>query len=616
MRRTSRVPGAVFGLLVAALLPLNAGAQKAAETAPAPPPEYQVNFRADRVDIEAESAELRLSGRVVVTVSRYRIESEKLSLARGPRGLEVRGSGEVALCPCEDAPITLGFQAATVAPPTDVLLEQPTVRVGGVPVFWLPYLWLRARDRLGLLPPWVEWRGEDGLLVGGGAHLPLGGRSYRQRASALDLRAASYLEGGVRVDALVDASASRTRVVWDHLEQTALRVESSGSSAIGDAAHAAWSADALRGARARRDPSSLDQSARRYDRAALTVAHAGALSAGLGVQATDTRGGELDDVGVAGPRLHLGGGGELGAGSFADAGLDVTSLRLPAGHRSDVRGELELEFEAPAAPLAIGADVRQRVLFRARDGGGESALEHGLFPRVSLPLVRRFGELSHYVEPVLSGGHLLAERSAPSLPGSERWPGQSSLLGGRGQQLWVAGAGLGNAFGSARRSLSLFVGGGFVGSDELKPGVGAELSSDFDWLGLSVRGATYDDRAMSVARARLGRSDGLHLGARADASTAGGSAEAQWLLPDAWESSSAWLLERGLSVGGDAGVPWTSWLSSQVGADYDATSARLLGVDSSLAYSHPCGCLSATAWAGHRLGRGGFDAWLSVDLLP
>ncbi len=603
-------------LAVASLIAARtAGAQAASEAKPAPP-EYQVEFRADRVDIEPDSAELRLSGRVVVTVSRYRIESEKLSLARGPRGLEVHGSGEVALCPCEGAPITLGFQAATVAPPTDVLLAQPTVRVGGVPVLWLPYLWLRARDRLGLLPPWVEWRGDDGLLVGGGAHVPLGGRSYRPRAAALDLRAGGYFEGGARVDALVDASTSRTRVVWDHLEHTALRLEANGASDVGDGATAAWSADALRGERGRRYPSSLDQAARRYDRAALTVAHVGPITAGAGVRATDARSGELDELGVAGPRLHVGGGGELGPSTFADAGVDVTTLRLPAGQRSDVLGEFGLEVQVPAIPVAVGADLRQRALFRARDQVSDGAIEQGFFPRLGLPLARRYGELTHYVEPVVSGAHVLAERSALRLPPSESLAGESALVTGRGRELWVIGAGLDNALGTAKRSLGLFVAGGMVGGDELRPGAAAELSSDFDWLALSVRGSTYDDRAASVGRARIGATDGLSLAARVAAATAGGSAEAQWLLPDAWESSTGWLLARGVSTGGNVGLPWTSWLKSEVGADYDATAERLLAVESSLGYRHPCGCLSATAWAGHRLGRGGFDAWLSLDLLP
>src|SRR5690606_3055763 len=103
-----------------------------------------------------------------------RLTSERLSLTRGPRGIVVDGEGRVAFCRCPEAPVSIGFTSATVAPPTDLLIEQPTVYVGEVPVFWLPYFWLRSKNRLGLLPPKIAYRGGDGLLMGGGVHVPLG----------------------------------------------------------------------------------------------------------------------------------------------------------------------------------------------------------------------------------------------------------------------------------------------------------------------------------------------------------------------------------------------------------------------------------------------------------
>jgi hypothetical protein len=71
-----------------------------------------------------------------------------------------------------------------------------------------------------------------------------------------------------------------------------------------------------------------------------------------------------------------------------------------------------------------------------------------------------------------------------------------------------------------------------------------------------------------------------------------------------------------VSLGAELAIPWASWLTSEFGGDYDATADELLAVSSSLSYRHPCGCLSAVAWAGHRVGRDGFDAWLGVHLLP
>src|SRR5205809_904669 len=63
-------------------------------------------FRADRVELEPGQERLELDGGVTVLVDRYRLTSEHLSLERGPRGIIVRGSGRVALCPCPDPPVT------------------------------------------------------------------------------------------------------------------------------------------------------------------------------------------------------------------------------------------------------------------------------------------------------------------------------------------------------------------------------------------------------------------------------------------------------------------------------------------------------------------------------
>jgi hypothetical protein len=602
--------------LAAALWPGAASAQQAKEPEPPPPPpQYQVDFRADRVDIEPDSSELQLSGNVVVTVARYRIVSDKLSLSRGPRGLEVEGEGEIALCPCEDAPLTLGFQAVTVAPPTDVLLAQPTVRVGGVPLLWLPYLWLRARHLLGFIPPWLEWRGEDGLLIGAGVHLPTGGRSYRGRAAAFDLRAAGYVQGGARVDALLDTSAQRTRVVWDHLEKSALRVESLGA-AIGEEASAAWVADLSRGPRGQRYPSSLDQAARRYDRVALSVGQAGDVIGGVGLRAIDRRAGDLDSLGSVGPHLHLGAGTELGSGAALDAALDVGSLRSTTQSRSDATLAVDLELQAPTGALALGGALRQRLRAGARGNDSRAALEQGWFPHASLPLQRDYGGVRHLLEPIVNGAHVLSLGSE-RLPGFEdAWPGEEPRAAERGQEVWALGAGLKNGLGSSRRAVTLLAMAGLVGADELAPGVAAELASDLGYLGASLQASARDEQASGLGRLRFGALDGLRVVARGEASTEGGGGAAQWLLPDNWDSPAPVLGERGVSLGGELAIPWTSWLTSEFSGDYDPEAERLLAVSSSLGYRHTCGCVSATAWAGHRVGREGFDAWLGIDLLP
>jgi hypothetical protein len=123
--------------------------------------EHTVDFRADRVEIAPDAGSLALSGSVVVRLARFRLTSEAVKLSRSPRGVHVEGKGELGLCACAKPPVTFGFQGADLAPPTDVLLQGATLRVASVPVFWSPYLWLRAPERTGVLPPSLAYRGED-----------------------------------------------------------------------------------------------------------------------------------------------------------------------------------------------------------------------------------------------------------------------------------------------------------------------------------------------------------------------------------------------------------------------------------------------------------------------
>src|SRR5262245_31138483 len=111
----------------------------AAARAPAAEPgreEHRVDFTAKEVEIAEGDSELSLSGDVVVRSERFRLTADAVTLSRSPRGVHVEGSGRLAFCRCKHPPLTLGFAAADLAPPTDVLLEHATLRVFGVPVFY------------------------------------------------------------------------------------------------------------------------------------------------------------------------------------------------------------------------------------------------------------------------------------------------------------------------------------------------------------------------------------------------------------------------------------------------------------------------------------------------
>jgi hypothetical protein len=121
---------------------------------------------------------------------------------------------------------------------------------------------------------------------------------------------------------------------------------------------------------------------------------------------------------------------------------------------------------------------------------------------------------------------------------------------------------------------------------------------------------------VTLATIRAGREDAVFVEGRAQGTSGAvpllarvlsGGLDAPWV---------AWLGETGWSLGGRVGMPLARFLGSTAAVDYDAENRVLLGVRGGLTYRHPCGCLTATAWAGHRMGRAGADGFVTVGLVP
>jgi hypothetical protein len=621
---------ALAGLCVA--LPLHAAEPGAAAAhKPAPTTEtrertqhddgtpYWLDFSAGRVDIDANSNELDLSDHVVVRVDRYRLTSDRLKLHRGPRGIVVDGSGRVAFCPCPDPPVSIGFSSVTVAPPTDMLIAQPTLRLGGVPVMWLPYLWLRSPDRVGMLPPRVAWRAQDGLLLGSGVHLPFGPKPDHGRRSALDLRAAGYVKGGAELDGNMATPTTSTRVRWDHLRRSLLEIDAHGAVAGPRRGSVAWQLDAIRGARGLEGTILLEPAARRYDRAVLLALRArGAGLFAMGVRTDAARGGPLDRFGAVGPRAHLGFGGALGDVGDIDSGVDVQTVHA-AGYGSATLGVQRLEIGMAARPGPLSASVRVRDEFDAgtTDSAGGVLLQSAGRARLGLPLVRAYGSGSapivHRVEPFIEGGGGYAASRGAAFAEPE-------LVDGG---LVSAVAGLDNVLGSTpdRAAATLGVRGGYVGpAAGPEPAVSGRLGATVGWLALRSDLAWLPRHRRDVieaTRLRLGREDRLHVTGYVEGRSGASPTLARLLVADAFDAPKAgWFDRSGWSTGGELGVPWTDWLASAVAGDYDLETRQLLAIRGSVAYRHPCGCLALVAWAGHRIGRPGVDAWMSVDLAP
>jgi hypothetical protein len=126
--------------------------------------------------------------------------------------------------------------------------------------------------------------------------------------------------------------------------------------------------------------------------------------------------------------------------------------------------------------------------------------------------------------------------------------------------------------------------------------------------------------AFGIARARLGRLDGVTLRIEAAAQNDLGAGEARAIADGSAASLPGeeleLLAEAGFSGAAELGVPWTRAVRTSVRADADLTAGELLALQGVLTYRHPCGCLGFAAAGAHRLGRGGVDLALSIDLVP
>ncbi len=580
----------------------------------APGREFRVDFSAKHLDVDAELGELSLSGDAVVTVGRYRLGGERVRLQRGPRGIGVEGGGDIAFCSCDKPPVTLGYSSVTIAPPSDVLIKHAVLRAGGVPLFWLPYLWLRSPDRLGLIFPSVEWRGHDGLLVGSGVHVPFDANQGRPAARSLDIGGFGYTTGGARVDARLFTPQSTSFVRWDYRDGTALSVDAHAAVSGQTAALVAYDADASLGSRGRRALSSLEAAARRYDHARLGVASTGSLMYGFGVAADAERGAWLSEPLNVGPFALVSTGGALGDRTSYALDLGAVSTLRAGQRRTDnaetrglERGSLESALLLGPALAKLGAFEQGELL--SVPAQAVSKLRTGAGVALSLPLLRRFGAASHLVSPELLGR---VER--------QYWDGAAE------NHLTTTG-GITTALGSGPRGAAarLRVAGGWAGTpDQVAPVTVASLSADVRLVGARVTAVAEPTSraAEATARLRLGARGGTTLTSYAEARTKRAPAiapsEANGDVLPSFHELRAYDRE-GLTTGAELTLALASVLLVGAGADVDPAadgSRRLVAARSFARYRHACGCVAVAAFGSARQGRGGFDAGLSLDLMP
>jgi hypothetical protein len=589
-------------------------------------PADRVELSARRAVVEPDGRRLVLEGDVRLRCGRYRLEAEQLEVRSSDGGIDVRGPATLSLCPCEQAPVQIGFESARIEPPSDALVRSPSLRVGGTAVLALPAVWLRTPDRPGLLVPKLAWRGADGLLAGPGVHLPW--RSGDGTLSALDVYISGYSSGGLEVQPSLRTPGTETVARFDRVRGDLFAVESRGAtppSAEGGA-QLSWSADLSRGERGRGGQIALEQAIRRWDelRAEVSARPWPALSVSTGVEGWGLRGSQGPFA--LGPVARLAGAGPLGSSgvweSFSSARFlslgDGRSAQLSsAGAVAELDGALgpaalRWRTEATATALVVGGDD-------ATDLGGSSAL------RPSVPLVRSFGHgpgaLVHELEPFAEAAGVASRSSG------EAWraAGRPQLLS-RGHA-WTALGGVRTAIGPRESDggAEVEIAGGSIEAGEARErmrALSARLVVGSRPLGLvaegaGTRGPQGQQGAALVARVRVGDTGSTRLLARWALRTSIDPVAARALLHASTPGPAVgWLDREGVSVGGDAFVPVGRGWELTAGSELDASGWSVLATRGGAAYVHPCSCLAASSWVGRRQGREGFDAWVALDLSP
>jgi hypothetical protein len=546
-----------------------------------------------------------------VRSERFQLTGDEVTLSRSPRGVHVEGTGQLAFCNCRRPPITLGFSAADLAPPTDVLLEDATIRVFGVPIFYSPYLWLRAPTKVGVLPPWFAYRSAEGVQVGSGVHVPFA--SDARRLTAVDLSAYGYSRGGFGVAAEVSADGGRGDVVWDYFEGSAVRAR--GTFATTDRTFATLGGrfDVLRGERALIAFSPVRDGALRMDRARLSAGRAHGAVFGLSLEGTSRRGSALDAIPVFGPSLEMGSGFALAPGLVSNWALRTQSLRTSDGSIAVTTQFADFAAALPLGPALVDLSVQERASALADVTSALTRIEGEARVRVGAPLARRFDCWLHRVEPSIEAA-IGARRGSGATTSVDPYESAST----DGERLNLL-AGLETALGVGRSAADLRLAGGLAGSVEEPEGVlAARARADAPSLGLSseLRALPEHARGEAYFRAELLPGSPFELAAYADGLFGEAPETALLFHEDFSRPAGPWLSESGWGAGGAATVRIGRHVTAEVAADYDLSRERFLGGSTAVGYRHVCNCLGVSAWAGKRVGRDGFDLAVSVDLVP
>lgn len=611
-------------------------------------PRSNLRTRAEEVSFDARQRTLELVGNVRVDSPPFHLTSQRIRLTRTRHGIEIEGKGSLAFCPCLGTPLKVDFDEALVAPPGDLILKNPTLRFYNVPILPLPYFWLRSDEKLGVLPPDLAYRGQDGLFVGGGVHVPW--RSHGEKV-ALDLRGGAYVLDGFVADARLRTVSSTTKIRYDRLptgtpgasgstSDDGLLVDARGATSSGELG-VSWDADLLRGTRGVASTTDLDAASRRWDRATVEGAlRGGPFVVSTAMRAVTRRGGNLTDVDAVGPVTSLRASGAAGSAITYDATLEGGSLRTSDGTvsrdalsfaRAEAGARAVGTLSALEASLSVrgAADVAADAIHDGSDRAGS------VRARLGAPLAKRFGSGGedgrapwvHVIDPYgeaavlhAHGDDLLgisAARSASGIDGTATVldTGFTTTVGRwSSREAFEVGAVAGSAFGSrGDPSRALPLARGRVAATLVWFGASGDVATVLGGESDAAVASGTSNGFAAVGRTRLGRADGVRLLANVASRDGIDPVLARALVDAPLEPASGFLVQEGTTGGAGLVVPWARAVTTSIGADGDATHRELVAARAGIELRDRCGCLTLRVMGAHRIGREGVDVWLALD---
>ena len=391
----------------------------------------------------------------------------------------------------------------------------------------------------------------------------------------------------------------------------------------------AWSVDALRGARARcAATTDVDAAALPFDQAEAGAAwRARGWTFASGFRAAAPRGGDLADVGAAGPVVALRrAGAALGAAACRAARRSKPDAfhEAAAGRLYPRAEQAACTSPTRAGPASARLPATSRIVGELQDGVG-----HFGGGRARRPADRRFPLARAYAsaEPEDPWVHRTEPRVEVAALGTRAddalvIPTARGMTGPDGGA-WLAAVAWDNAIGrwGTRTSAQIDASAGVVGdATQLRPVLRARASASEGWVGLRADFARVVAPSSAggalLARARLGPSSGLNVALHVAGRDGVDPVLARALVDAPLEPASGWLASTGWTAGARVAVPLGSRVTARAGADEDLTAQRLVAALAALGVHDPCGCVVVRASAAHRIGRDGVDVWLPPWTCP